>query len=251
MIIDLNYNDEDFKSKIINLEKGIKVINVDGDNIDVNNLCDILENVKENVLVNTKYNEKIKNEFNKRGTFQGFNRSILNMVKKICNENVSKSDIVVDMTVGNGNDTLFLASISNKVYGFDIQDEAIKNTKKLLTQENINNYKLFKISHDKINVDLDKDKNNIKLVLFNLGYLPCGDKTITTMHDVTLRALCNSLEMIKSDGLILMVFYPHPEGKMEEKVVIDYLNKNNISYKTYRNTNNMNAPYLVVIRNIN
>ena len=62
MIIDLNYNDEDFKSKIINLEKGIKVINVDGDNIDVNKLCDILENIKENVLVNTKVDEKIKEE---------------------------------------------------------------------------------------------------------------------------------------------------------------------------------------------
>ena len=150
MIIDLNYNDEDFKSKIINLEKGIKVINVDGDNIDVNKLCDILENIKENVLVNTKVDEKIKEEFSKRGTFQGFNRSILNMVKKICNENVNKSDIVVDMTVGNGNDTLFLSGISKMVYGFDIQDEAINNTKRLLTQENVNNYKLFKESHDKI-----------------------------------------------------------------------------------------------------
>ena len=131
MIIDLNYNDEDFKSKIINLEKGIKVINVDGDNIDVNKLCDILENIKENVLVNTKVDEKIKEEFSKRCTFQGFNRSILNMVKKICNENVNKSDIVVDMTVGNGNDTLFLSGISKMVYGFDIQDEAINNTKRL------------------------------------------------------------------------------------------------------------------------
>lgn len=251
MIIDLNYNDEDFKSKIINLEKGIKVINVDGDNIDVNKLCDILENIKKNVLVNTKVDEKIKEEFSKRGTFQGFNRSILNMVKKICNENVNKSDIVVDMTVGNGNDTLFLSGISKMVYGFDIQDEAINNTKRLLTQENVNNYKLFKESHDKINEVLCNEKNNIKLILFNLGYLPCGDKSITTMHDLTLRALCNSLEMLKNDGLILMVFYPHPEGKMEEKVVLDYLNNNNISYETYRNTINMNAPYLVVIRNIN
>ena len=235
MIIDLNYNDEDFKSKIINLEKGIKVINVVGDNIDVNKLCDILENIKENVLVNTNVDEKIKEEFSKRGTFQGFNRSILNMVKKICNEN----------------DTLFLSGISKMVYGFDIQDEAINNTKRLLTQENVNNYKLFKESHDKINEVLCNEKNNIKLILFNLGYLPCGDKSITTMHDVTLRALCNSLEMLKNDGLILMVFYPHPEGKMEEKVVLDYLNNNNISYETYRNTINMNAPYLVVIRNIN
>ena len=247
MIIDLNYNDDDFKSKIINLEKGIKVINVVGDNIDVNKLCDILENIKENVLVNTKVDEKIKEEFSKRGTFQGFNRSILNMVKKICNENVNKSDIVVDMTVGNGNDTLFLANLSKKVFGFDIQDTAIKNTKELLIKNNVLNYDLFNTSHDKINDVLKEYKNNIKLILFNLGYLPCGNKNITTNHKTTLDAVKNSFSMLSNNGLILIVFYPHPEGKLEAEYVIKYLNENNKSFKIYKNTSNEDAPYLVVI----
>ena len=111
----------------------------------------------------------------------------------------------------------------------------------------MDNYELFNISHDKIDIVLNKYKNNIKLILFNLGYLPCGDKFITTNHETTLNAIKSSLDMLKNDGLILVVFYPHPEGKLEAKVVLDYLNNYNLNYKIYKNTPNEDAPYLVVI----
>ena len=249
MKIDLNYNDIDFKEKIINLPKEVKEVNIYGDNIDTHLFCDILEDVKENVIINSKYYDEIKREFKKRKTFQGFNRSILNMVKKICSENITKNDYVVDMTVGNGNDTLFLANISKKVFGFDIQDVAIENTKKLLRENNVYNYELFNISHEKINDVLKEYEKNIKLILFNLGYLPCGDKSITTNHKTTLNAVKNSFSMLSSNGLILIVFYPHPEGKTEAQVVLEYLNKNKLEYTTYKNTPNMDAPYLIVINN--
>lgn len=247
MIIDLNYNDTDFEDKIINLPKDIKIVNVYGDNINITNLCNILENVKSNVEIRSNYQKEIDDEFLKRNTYQGFNRSILNMVKKICSENITKNDYVVDMTVGNGNDTLFLANISKKVFGFDIQGVAIENTKKLLRENNVYNYELFNISHEKINDVLKEYENNIKLILFNLGYLPCGDKSITTNHETTLNAVKNSLSMLCDNGLILIVFYPHPEGKLEAQVVLEYLNKNKLEYKIYKNTPNMDAPYLVVI----
>ena len=247
MEINLDYNNIDFKDKIINLPKGVKIVNIYGDNINISTLCDILENVKNNIEIRCNYNKEINNEFLKRNTYQGFNRSILNMVKKICVENVTSNDYVVDMTVGNGNDTLFLANISKKVFGFDIQDIAIKNTTKLLEENNVDNYELFNISHDKIYIVLNKYKNNIKLILFNLGYLPCGDKFITTNHETTLNAIKSRLDMLKNDGLILVVFYPHPEGKLEAKVVLDYLNNYNLNYTIYKNTPNEDAPYFVVI----
>lgn len=249
MIIDLNYNDTDFEDKIINLPKNIKTVNVYGDNINITNLCNILENVKSNVEIRSNYQKEIDDEFLKRNTYQGFNRSILNMVKKICSENITKNDFVVDMTVGNGNDTLFLSSISKKVFGFDIQDVAIENTKKLLRENNVYNYELFNISHEKINDVLKEYEKNIKLILFNLGYLPCGDKSITTNHKTTLNAVKNSFSMLSSNGLILIVFYPHPEGKTEAQVVLEYLNKNKLEYTIYKNTPNMDAPYLIVINN--
>lgn len=247
MTIDINYNDNDFKDRIINLPKGVKTVNINGKNININLLCNILEDVKENILVNSDYNMEINEEFKRRNTYQGFNRSILNMVKKICEEHVNNNDYVVDMTVGNGNDTLFLAKISKKVFGFDVQKIAIDNTSNLLEKNNVNNYELINTSHDKIDEVLKEYKHGIKLILFNLGYLPCGDKSITTKHDTTLSAVKKSIEMISKDGLILIVFYPHVEGKKEAKVVLNYLDKNNINYKTYKNTPNEDAPYLVVI----
>ena len=60
MKIDLNYNDIDFKEKIINLPKGVKEVNIYGDNIDTHLFCDILEDVKENIIMKLK--ESLKKE---------------------------------------------------------------------------------------------------------------------------------------------------------------------------------------------
>lgn len=245
--INLDYNAKDFQDKIINLPKEIKTVNITGNNIDISKLCDILEDVKENITIKSIYKNKIEQEFKRRNTYQGFNRSILNRVKKICEENITKSDIVVDMTIGNGHDTLYLAKLSKKVFGFDIQNIALNNTDKLLKENNVNNYELINISHDKIDSILKEYTYKIKLILFNLGYLPCGDKSITTRHDTTLKATKKSIDMITKDGLVLIVFYPHEEGKLESKEVLSYLERTKINYKIYRNTLNKDAPFLVVI----
>lgn len=60
---------------------------------------------------------------------------VVDLVKSIVAGVVSEGDTVVDATVGNGNDTIFLARLvgeKGKVYGFDIQQEAINNTGELL-----------------------------------------------------------------------------------------------------------------------
>ena len=55
MEINLDYNNIDFKDKIINLPKGVKIVNIYGDNINISTLCDILENVKNNIEIRKKY----------------------------------------------------------------------------------------------------------------------------------------------------------------------------------------------------
>ena len=56
---------------------------------------------------------------------------ILPFSKTLIQQHVSADSIVIDATCGNGNDTEFLAQQvpDGKVYGFDIQDIAIQNTK--------------------------------------------------------------------------------------------------------------------------
>lgn len=190
----------------------------------------------------------IDKELNKRGTYQGFNKSILNMVNLICNKFIKSGDITVDATCGNGNDTLMLAKLSKKVFSFDIQKKAIITTTNILDKENITNVKLINDSHEYISKYLEKYKNKISLILFNLGYLPGGNKSIITNHNSTLKAIKESLKLLNNKGIILVTCYPHEEGKKEAKTILDYLNKNNIKYIIYRNTNNINSPFLIKIK---
>ena len=55
------------------------------------------------------------------------------LAKDFIKENVKNGDIVVDATMGRGNDTLFLKQLVGKdgfVYAFDIQEEALQSTKR-------------------------------------------------------------------------------------------------------------------------
>lgn len=189
----------------------------------------------------------IDKELNKRGTYQGFNKSILNRVNLICNRLTKKEDIVVDATCGNGNDTLMLSKLAKEVFAFDIQKDAINNTKDLLNKNAVDNVTLINDSHEYIDKYLNNYKNKISLILFNLGYLPGGNKNITTNHKSTLEAIKKSINLLNKKGIILVTCYPHAEGKKESSLIIDYLNKNNITYKIFKNTDNLNAPFLIAI----
>lgn len=189
----------------------------------------------------------IDKELKKRGTYQGFNKSILNRVKLICKRLIKPGDITIDATCGNGNDTLMLCNLSKKVFAFDVQLKAINNTKILLDQNNIKNYELINDSNEYIYDKLNKYKNKISLIIYNLGYLPGGNKKIMTNHKSTIISIKNGLKLLNNKGIILVTCYPHKEGKIESKELINYLNQNSIKYVIYKNTDNINAPFLIEI----
>lgn len=248
------YNKEPFK--ILSKEEYVDIV------------CDQIENLKPEIVVHritgdpkaddliepnwlikkfTIMNE-IDKELAKRDTYQGFNLSILNKTKQIILKNIKKNDIVVDATIGNGNDTLFLSNIvtDGKVFGFDIQDEAISNTKKIINNKNVT---LYKENHADIGKVLNEYKNKISLVLFNLGYLPGGDKTVTTNYKTSIQAIKESFNLLNNKGLILIVVYPgHEEGLKESKELLKFINNENYNYKIYHNTDNETAPYLIEIK---
>lgn len=234
-------------------------------------VCDQLENIKDSIVINRITGDPkasdliepswltkkfvvmndIDKELVKRDTFQGFNLSILNRTKQIINKVVKENDIVVDATVGNGNDALFLGNIVSKGYlfGFDIQNQAIENTKNLLDKNHIYNYTLFKESHANIQKILNHYLGKISLIIFNLGYLPRGNKKITTHYKSTIKAIKDSFCLLNNKGTILVVIYPgHLEGLKESIEIKKYLKKKKIAFHEYHNTNNDIAPYLIEIR---
>jgi len=151
----------------------------------------------------------------------------------------------IDMTVGNGNDTVFLANLSEFVYGFDIQKIAISKTNELLQSKNFTNYLLINDSHENI------DKYNIKnidIAIYNLGYLPNGDKTVTTNTKTTLSSLEKLLKILNPEGEIVLVVYSH--NKSESDALISYTKKLNASYDVIKHEiiNKEDAPYILLIK---
>ena len=49
----------------------------------------------------------------------------LEMAHQFLAEVITKEDVVVDATMGNGHDTAFLAQLAGQVYAFDIQEQAL------------------------------------------------------------------------------------------------------------------------------
>lgn len=181
----------------------------------------------------------------KRNTFQGFNKTIQNKVNQIIIENLKPNDLVIDATIGNGHDSAFILPLIPKghLYGFDIQEEAITNTKKILEKTN---YTLYNISHENM-LETLKLENKISLIIFNLGYLPGSNKEIKTNYKSTIKAIKDSIKLLNNKGIILITIYPgHKEGLEESIKINDFLKSTN--HNIYRNAENPKAPYLITIK---
>lgn len=164
-----------------------------------------------------------------------FNKVVntLQIAKDMINQHVKEGDIVLDCTVGNGNDTISLAKLvgqTGKVYGFDIQKKAIDITLKQLTCENINNRViLIEDGHENIDIYI---QDKLDFIIYNLGYLPKGDKTIKTNKETTLISLKKSLNLLNNNGIILISCYTGHDGGLDEKNLVEQL-LSNLDQKIY------------------
>src|SRR5699024_11641821 len=64
----------------------------------------------------------------------------------------------------------------------------------------------------------------IRAVIFNLGYLPRGDKTIITTPASTITAIKKLLQFIRIGGRIaLVIYHGHPGGQEEKNEVLSFV----------------------------
>lgn len=164
-------------------------------------------------------------------------------------------DIAVDATLGNGHDTAFLADrvgASGWVYGFDVQPQALTGTAAGLGDNN--RVTLFNASHAELAARIPAhDHGRIRAVMFNLGYLPGGDKRIITDADSTLTALTAALALLAPDGIVTVIAYPgHAGGDTETERVKDACNRlapGEFEVGVYvSDAGNTDAPVLLAIR---
>lgn len=147
---------------------------------------------------------------------------LTDMVHEILKTKIKEGDIVVDATVGNGYDTVFLAKVVGKtgrVIGFDIQEKALNNTKDKLIRENLEGRVI--LIHDS-HSNIDKYiKEPINGAMFNLGYLPQGDEKIITKAETSLEALRKTSSLLLPGGFITIISYWGHEGGIEEKESVE------------------------------
>lgn len=163
---------------------------------------------------------------------------------------IPSDGIAVDFTMGNGYDTLFLSTLvqNGQVYAFDIQESAIKSTGERLRNNGVSNVMLIQDSHSEVKKYVDSP---INAAMFNLGYLPGGDKSIHTMTDTTLKAVQNALDLLAPGGVMTVSVYPgHDEGTREGDALLDMLSlvdRHDFSILQCKMLNSPASPFIIAI----
>ena len=164
---------------------------------------------------------------------------------------ITKDDTVVDATMGNGHDTLFLAKLAKQVYAFDIQEQALEKTNQRLQAAGLTNVQLILQGHETV----DQFVSELKAAIFNLGYLPSADKSVITRPHTTIEALEKLCHMLVRGGRIaIMIYYGHEGGDLEKDAVLNYVSQlpqQEYTATIYRTLNQVNnPPFLVMIEKL-
>ena len=177
---------------------------------------------------------------------------LLDLQKQFILAHLKEGDTAADFTMGNGHDTEFLSKTvgeKGKVYAFDIQEAAVNSTRQNLEKaECPENYTLIHDSHHNCAKYID---GKIKAGMFNLGYLPGGDKNITTMRETTMPAIKAAISMLDRDAILCIAIYPgHEEGDLEGKTVTEYLSGLDrfvYSIAQIKIINSPTSPYFMIV----
>ena len=147
----------------------------------------------------------------------------------ISNQALPAPCLLVDATAGNGHDTCFLAALAHsatpqavQVHSFDVQQAALDATAARLAAQGLGHgVHLHHAGHEQAGQLLPA----LPLVaaVFNLGYLPSGDKHIVTMPASTLAAIEALLPKLADQGVVSLHYYTgHAGGAAEAEAVLAY-----------------------------
>jgi tRNA A58 N-methylase Trm61 len=153
---------------------------------------------------------------------------ILPYAKKLLEKTITRGDVVVDATLGNGHDTVFMANLvgeNGTVYSFDVQEDAIRTSIDRLKQHGLaDRVTIFHNGHEEVSNLIPKEHHGkVKAAIFNLGYLPGSDKSVVTRPETTISAIEQLLKIMVPEGIIILVIYHgHTEGAVERDALLAY-----------------------------
>lgn len=151
-------------------------------------------------------------------------KSARHWAKEIIVEAAGPGASVIDATMGNGHDTLWLCQQvgeQGRVYAFDVQPEALENTRTRLKQEGVaERATLILDGHQHMEAHVPEP---VDAILFNLGWLPGVAHAVTTRTETTLAAVNAGLRLLKPGGVMTICIYPgHEEGRRERDALLEW-----------------------------
>lgn len=156
-------------------------------------------------------------------------------------EHLNPGDIVVDATAGNGHDTLELLKIGCIVHSLDIQKAALDNTRARVHSFDPKADVSYYLQCHSVLPNL-----KFKAVIYNFGYLPGGDKALTSKVDTSLKSLNTAWAQLDENGFLSITCYPgHAEGAKELEVVTTWVQEK--PHKWLVPPNERNAPALLLV----
>ena len=178
---------------------------------------------------------------------------IIPFAHSLLRAHIREGDCVMDGTAGNGHDTLLLAQCvgeAGRVFAFDIQTAAIEATRARLTEHGLlPRATLIQDGHQHAAQYI---RQPLRAAVFNFGYLPHGDKNITTLPETSVAAVQAALNLLDKDGLLIaVVYHGHEAGKAEKAALLDYfaaLPARRFRVLRYGHVNRLNAaPFAVAV----
>lgn len=162
--------------------------------------------------------------------------------------NVPPDAAVADFTMGNGHDTAFLCGLvpQGRVYAFDIQPQALENTRLLLAEKGYANATLILDGHEHAKQYIHEP---IAAGMFNLGYRPGSDHSVHTHPETTVKAVVDAVELLQKGGVLVICIYPGDEEGVREgealEAVLSRYSRKRFSVMCHRMINAPKAPYIL------
>ena len=148
----------------------------------------------------------------------------LSMVHEFLRRSVRPGSFCIDATAGKGRDTALLCRLAGetgRVLAFDIQEDAVRQTRALLAQEALH-AEVILDSH--ANMSRYAKEGTVDCIVFNFGRLPGGDPRIFTHADTSVAAIEAGLRLLRPGGVMaIALYYGKENGYGEKTAVLQYL----------------------------